>query len=152
MINKVLPGNAREVFHVINTSNKEAFKNIIPREYFIDPVLSFEEFLEEFKNAEFYSYTSKGKIVAVSALEFESDKIGKINWVYVLPQWQRKGIGTALINYLETKAKKIGLRTLRLITIEKATSAVNFYIKLGYQITKRIERKWGFDISMEKEL
>ncbi|MFX0206934.1 MAG: GNAT family N-acetyltransferase [Candidatus Hodarchaeota archaeon] len=103
----------------------------------------------EFEKAEFYSYTSEGKIVAVSALEIENDKIGKINWLYVLPYWQRKGIGTTLINYLEKKAKKIGLRTLRLITIEKAIVAVSFYTKLGYQ-TIRIKRNWDFDILMKK--
>jgi len=152
MIKKISSSNAREALQVINTSNKEAFRKIIPREYFKDPVLSFEGFLKEFKKAEFYSYTREGKIIAVSALEIESDKIGKINWLYVLPHWQRKGIGTILINYLEKKAKKIGLRILQLITIEKAIGAVSFYTKLGYHPIRRIKRNWGIDILMEKEL
>ena len=152
MIKKISSSNAREALQVINTSNKEEFRKIIPEEYFRDPVLSFEGLLKEFEKAEFYSYICRGKIVAVAALEIENSRIGKINWLYVLPHWQRKGIGTALINYLEQKAKKINLRTLQLITIEKATSTVNFYTKLGYRTIRRIERDWGFDILMEKEL
>jgi GNAT superfamily N-acetyltransferase len=152
MIKKISSSNAREALQVINTSNREEFRKIIPKEYFRDPVLSFEGFLKEFEKAEFYSYICRRKIVAVAALEIENSRIGKINWLYVLPHWQRKGVGTAFINYLEQKAKKIGLRTLQLITIEKATGAVNFYTKLGYQTIRRIERKWGFDILMEKEL
>jgi N-acetylglutamate synthase-like GNAT family acetyltransferase len=152
MIEKACPDNAKEILLVINTSNREAYKNIIPKEYFREPVLSLEKLLEDFERMTFYIYESEGRIVGVAALQIESDEVGRIHWVYILPEHQRRGIGTALVVHLEQKAREIGLRRLRLLTVGKANWAVNFYKKLGYNLADKIERPWGFDVFMEKEL
>lgn len=144
--------NAAEILKVINSSNREAFRTIIPKEYFIDPILSLKQLLKEFDKAEFFSYKQRGGIVGVAALEGKNKETGKINWVYVLPEWQRRGIGTKLLTHLEKKAKKFNLKKIQLVTIEKATSAVSYYKKLGYRLVRSIERQWGLDVVMEKEL
>ncbi|MEW6232322.1 MAG: GNAT family N-acetyltransferase [Chloroflexota bacterium] len=152
MIEKACFDDAAEILLVINTSNREAYKNIIPQEHFKEPVLSLDKLLEDFERMTFYIYKSEGKIVGVAALQIESEETGRIRWVYILPEHQRKGIGTALITHLERKARKIGLRRLRLLTVGKANWAVNFYKKLGYNLADKIERPWGFDVFMEKDL
>ena len=100
----------------------------------------------------FYVYRSKGSIVGVAALYVESLDVGKIRWVYVLPGHQRRGIGTALVTHLERKAREIGLKRLRLRTTKKAHWAVSFYRGLGYDVSDKVERPWGFDLDMKKEL
>ncbi len=152
MIEKACLDKAEEILSVINTSNREAYKSVIPKEHFREPVLSLEELLEDFEKMTFYVYKSGSRIVGVAALQIESEGTGRIRLVYILPEHQRKGIGTALVTCLERKAGEIDLRRLRLLTIGGAKWAVNFYKKLGYNLADKIERPWGFDVFMEKEL
>jgi len=151
-IEKACCDDAEEILSVINTSNREAYESIIPKEHFREPVLSLEKLLEDFERKIFYVYKSEGKVVGVAALQIESEETGRIHWVYVLPEHQRRRIGTALVTHLERKGREMGLRRLRLTTVEKAHWAVNFYKKLGYDLADKIERPWGFDVFMEKEL
>jgi len=152
MIEKEGVDHVAEILLVINTSNREVYKNIIPKEYFRSPVLSLEELLKDFERMTFYVYKSENKVVGVGALQIESEGTGRIRWVYILPEYQRMGIGTALVIRLEQQAREIGIRRLRLLTIEKANWAVNFYKRLGYDLTEKIEMPWGFDVFMEKKL
>lgn len=152
MIVQASSTNAEEILSVINISNREAYKHIIPKGHFREPVLSLEELLKDFERMTFYVFKSEGRIVGVAGLQIESKKTGRAHWIYILPEHQRRGIGTALVAHLERKAKEIGLKRLRLLTIEKANWAVNFYKRLGYNLADRIERPWGFDVIMEKNL
>jgi GNAT superfamily N-acetyltransferase len=152
LIEKVRPVDVEEILLVINTSNREAYKSIIPKEQFKEPILTLEELLKNLDKTAFYAHKSDGKIVGVAALDVLDDKVGKLRWVYVLPEHQRKGIGTALITLLEQKAVEKGLRKMRLRTIGKSHQAVNFYKQLGYKLTGKIEEIWGYDFLMEKVL
>ncbi len=151
MIERISLTDIKEVLEVINTSNREAFRTIIPKKYFLDPVLSTKQFIKEFERYDFFSYKIREKIVGIAALEIKNTT-GIINWVYVQPKWQRKGIGTSLVKYLEKKAKKSGLNNIQLVTIEKAEVAISFYKKLGYRSVRHMEREWGLDVVMMKEL
>jgi len=152
LIEKACSVDAVEILSIINTTNREAYKDIIPKEHFKVPILTFEELLEILDKMAFYVYKTEGKIVGVAALQVESEETGKLNWVYVLPEHQGKGIGTALVTHLERKAREMGLKRMRLRTIEKADQAVNFYKKLGYRLADKIDVAWGFNILMEKDL
>lgn len=152
MIEKAYLSDAQEILLVINISNREAYKKVIPKEYFREPVLSLTELLRDFERMSFYVYKSEGRIVGVAALEVEGEERGRIHWVYILPEYQRRGIGTALVRYVEQKAKEIGLKRLRLLTVGQADWAVSFYKKSGYALADKVERPWGFDVFMEKEL
>ena len=152
MIEKACFDDVEQILSVINTSNREAYRNIIPKEHFREPVLSLEKLLEDFERMAFHVRKSEGRVVGVAALQIEGEETGRIHWVYILPEHQRRGLGTALVTHLEREGRGIGLRRLRLTTVEKAHWAVNFYKKLGYDLADKIERPWGFDVFMEKEL
>jgi len=140
------------ILFVINTSNREAYRNVIPEEHFKEPVVSAEELLNDFKKMEFHVYKAEGRIIGVAALQVESEKIGRVRWVYVLPGYQRKGIGIALVRHLERKAEELKLERLWLIVAGGAEWVINFYEKLGYSLKGGIKRPWGFDVIMEKAL
>ena len=144
--------DAEMILSVVNTTNREAYKNVIPNEHFREPVLSLEDLSKDFERMTFYLYRSESRILGVAALQVESEETGRIHWVYILPEHQRRGFGTALMTYLERKAREMGLRRLRLLTVGKASWAVTFYEKLGYHLADKVERPWGFDVFMEKEL
>jgi len=151
MIERASEEHAKKILFVINESNRKAYRDIIPEEL-REPVLSIEELLEDFSKMRFYVYRHEGEIVGVVALDVLDKDTGRIRWVYVLPEFQRKGIGTALVSYVEHEAERYGLKKLWLITAEKAYWAINFYNKLGYRQKGRIERPWGQDVIMEKEI
>lgn len=90
--------------------------------------------------------------MATAGLSVETGERGRIHLVYILPEYQRRGIGTTLVVYLEQKAREAGLKRVRLLTVKKASWAVNFYEKLGYTLTEPVERPWGLDVWMGKEL
>jgi len=144
--------DAQEIINVINLSNRIAFARIIPKEHFREPVISLEEFEDSLKLMTFYVHRHKGAIVAVAALSIEDEVHGRIRWVYVLPEYQKQGFGTTLVLHIETLARELGLRKIRLMTDSNAEWAIRFYGKIGYVHTNTISNPWGFDIWMEKLL
>lgn len=152
MIEKAISKDATKILVLINESNRDAFRKIIPLEYFLDPVLSLEELLDDFRRMNFYVFKDEDRIVGVAALHVEDTDVGKIKWVYILPEFQKRGIGTALIEHLESESKKIGLKKLWLRTLGDAQWAVSFYEKLGYMIKDKTERPEGSVVTMEKSM
>jgi len=138
---------------VINESNYRAYRNIIPKEFFKHPVVDRNVILKDMEKMRFYVYEVNGRIVGVAALHPKpNEKIGIIRWVYVHPEHQRRGIGTALMKHIEEIARKLNLKKLCLVTHEKAYWAIKFYEKLGYRITSYVQRTAWRDVLMEKIL
>jgi len=142
----------KAILSVINRSNSEAYRRIIPPKYFKEPVLTPEELLKEFEKMTFYAYKIENTTIGVAALRFEDDRMGQIRWVYVLPEHQRKGVGTSLLKCIENEAVKGRLMKLRVLTNDSAYWAKNFYSKLGYKMVSKISRLWGDDAVYEKTL
>ena len=67
----------------------------------------------------------------------------------VLPSMQGKGVGTAILNFLEDEARKRNLPEVRLATREVMTSNVAYYQKLGYRIIGREKHHNGSDIVVD---
>ncbi|WP_413172700.1 GNAT family N-acetyltransferase [Anabaena azotica] len=53
--------------------------------------------------------------------------------LYVIPTYRRRGIGTALMRYIENWAKQRGDRQIGLQVFESNTPALNLYHQLNYQ-------------------
>jgi len=53
--------------------------------------------------------------------------------LYVIPEYRRKGIGTALMEYAQNWAKNRGDIQIALQVFQSNTPAVNLYNQLGYQ-------------------
>ena len=78
--------DALEVLSVINRSNAEAYRKIIPPEYFKEPVLTYEDILKKFEEMSFYIYELEGAAVGVAALQTETSHSGSVRFVYILPE------------------------------------------------------------------
>ena len=144
--------DAQEILYVINSSNREAFGQIIPTEYFKEPIITIEELEESLEKMMFHEHRHKGIIVAVAALSVEDKDTGRIRWVYVLPEYQKQGIGTALVFHIERLAREMGLKKTRLVTDNNEEWAIRFYKKLGYILISKVTNPWGFDVWMDKQL
>ncbi len=141
------------ILQIINRSNNKAYKKIIPIEYFQEPVLTLDKLLEDFHEMTFYICQERTSVAGVAALRVVHDEMGQIRWVYVTPERQRMGVGTCLMEHIETEAKKMGLKKLTIPYVhEKAYWARNFYQKLRYRMVERRSRPWGDDIAYQKSL
>jgi len=68
--------------------------------------------------------------------------------VAVAAEWQRQGIGTALVEYAEAVARKVGYRRM---ILHARQEAVPFYERLGYaRIGGRFEEVTILHWAMEK--
>jgi N-acetylglutamate synthase-like GNAT family acetyltransferase len=136
--------DVKSILFIINTSVRDSYKSIIPPEQFRDPVLTFEQLVKESKLMAFYVYSLENKFVGVAALQIIKRENGIVRWVHVLPEYRRLGVGSSMIKYIESEAKKIGLKKLQAVYVwEKAYWAKNFYTKLGYKKGKTVTLPWG---------
>lgn len=65
--------------------------------------------------------------------QVRGDRHAHIFMLYVMPEHRRRGIGTALMRYLEAWATTRGDRQIGLHVFEFNQTAINLYTQLGYQ-------------------
>ena len=61
----------------------------------------------------------------------------QLKWLYILPQYQGAGVGSAILQQLEGVGWKAGLKKLRL---HAAPAAVEFYRRHGYETVAPAEQ------------
>lgn len=141
-----------EILDFVNDCVWSAYNQIFSNLKKEDLSYKMEHMIEIFEGMLVYVYKDDGKIIGTIALSIVSKNRGQLRIVYVHPEHQRKGIGTSLVNYVEDIAREMAIKELFVSTIEKAQSAMNFYQKLGYQITEKEERDWGIYVFLERKL
>lgn len=78
---------------------------------------------------------STGRVLALGAIAGAD-----LKWLYVLPNRQRQGLGTALLEALEIRARDAGLERLHL---EASPGAASFFRKMGYLGKDVVVRRAG---------
>lgn len=93
------------------------------------------------------------QIVAMGALRKISEKKGEIKRMRVLPEFQRRGFGQAILDILEKEALKRGYKILYLDTTVLQIAAQKMYLKNGYIEVSRKKQGFPFEtIFYEKRL
>jgi len=89
-----------------------------------------EELQGEMKSMTFFGWEEEGKLVGVMAFQPVED-VTLIRHAYVLPNYQRKSIGTSLLDHLRlmTKTEKLLVGTWA-----EAVWAIGFYQKHGFRV------------------
>lgn len=86
---------------------------------------------------EFLVGTLGGKLVAMGALRRDSADTAELKRMRVLPPYQRRGFGRAILEALEARAVALGYRQLWLDTTTEQTAALGLYAQAGYVETER---------------
>ena len=141
-----------EILSLINTLNLEWFSKIIPKEYYKEPFLTRKQFDEMTSYMEFFIHTKNQKIIAVGSFSTRDDETAWIPLMQVHSAYQRKGIGSQLMKFLEDKAKALKFSKIHLETDGGAVWALNFYKKHGFSIFKKDKIPWGYHVWLEKIL
>ena len=95
--------------------------------------------------------TEKGEVLAVGRLQFVNETSAQVRYMAVDPRQQGRGLGKAVLGYLEKKASAAG-RTK--IILHARQNALQFYQSCGYSIKEKSHLLWG-EVQhwlMEKEL
>jgi GNAT superfamily N-acetyltransferase len=136
MICSLLPSDFDTILKVINDA-AQAYKGVIPDDRWKEPYMSAEELRGEIEaGVRFFGWVEGGHLLGVTGIQALQDTT-LIRHAYVLPGYQRQGIGTKLLEYL------IGLaETLEILvgTWVDATWAIRFYEKHGFKLVSPREK------------
>ena len=141
-----------EILSLINTINREWYSKIIPREYYHDPFLTRKQLDEMASIMEFFVLRKEGQIVAVGSFGSRDENTAWIPLMHVHSNYQRRGIGSSLLEFLERKANTLSFTKIHLETDSAAEWAINFYTKHGYSVFQKDKNPWGYHVWLEKSL
>ena len=107
------------------------------------PAPMVADFATAIKNEQLYVALENGQLVGFAVFYPQRDHVHLEN-VAVSPEFQRRGIGSGLIEFVEQQARVEGYCRLELYTNAKMTENLELYPRLGYQ---QFDRRYvnGFD-------
>jgi GNAT superfamily N-acetyltransferase len=129
MIRQCQPQDINRIYFVINEAAK-AYEGIIPTDRYHQPYMPRDELEREMKQMTFFGWEVSEELVGVIGFQPIKD-VTLIRHAYVLPQWQRKGIGSKLLNHLK---KLVTTSHLLVGTWADARWAIDFYEKHGFDL------------------
>jgi len=129
MIRKCQANDAQRIYFIINEAAR-AYGGIIPADCYHQPYMPMGELEREMRRMSFFGWELNGELVGIMGIEPIKD-VTLIRHAYVLPRWQKQGIGSKLLKNL------MGLgTTCRLLvgTWADARWAIDFYQRHGFSL------------------
>ena len=65
--------------------------------------------------------------------DFEGARVGRIHWIAVVPEYQRRGLGKAIMTQLCQRLNEFGHTRSYLITSTGRIPAIKLYLRFGFQ-------------------
>ncbi len=129
MIRECKAEDARRICFIINEASR-AYDGVIPADCYHQPYMSGDELEREMRRLTFFGWEASKELVGVMGIEPIED-VTLIRHAYVLPHFQKQGIGGKLLHYLKNMAT-----TSRLLvgTWADAIWATTFYRKHGFSL------------------
>ena len=128
MLRKCYPEDTGKIYQIINEAAK-AYEGAIPDDCYRQPYMPADELQREMARVIFYGWEEDGELVGIMGLEAIKDTT-LIRHAYVLPQWQKQGIASRLLEHLkgltETPQLLVG-------TWADASWALDFYQRRGFR-------------------
>ena len=127
MIRKCQASDAERMYLVINEAAK-AYEGVIPADCYHQPYMPMDELEQEMSRMNFFGWEVNGELVGVMGFQPVKD-VTLIRHAYVLPQWQKQGIGSKLLDYL---GGQVSTSRLLVGTWADASWAIAFYEQHGF--------------------
>ena len=140
-----------DLSHILNVINDAAlkYKGVIPDSCWKEPYMPKQELMSELDNGvRMFGYEKNNLLVGVMGIQ-EVEAVTLIRHAYTLSEYQGRGIGKALLQYLFKINKS---SSLLVGTWQDATWAIRFYIKNDFvlhtrkQTNRLLERYWQVPI------
>lgn len=146
-IRKALPSDALGIKKVHVAAYQVSYRGYLPDDY-LDSKIVDQEVVEKtakyLETAECYIAEDKQQIIAFAYMVDHENNLTEIQALYVDPLFQRKGVGTKLVEYVTNLKKKAGYTKCAVWTLKFGPS-LPFYRKMGFYKTQQ-EKLWHADI------
>ena len=140
------------VQNVAKLSWHDTYEGIIPRhiqENFLDMAYSTSMLEKRLSMTHMYVAEYSGKVTGFANFSKpDNQHISELTAIYILPDYQRLGIGLALLEYGISKLEKV--RNIDVIVEKANIKGYNFYKKLGFEVLDEFEE--DFDGHILKSL
>jgi len=129
MIRECRADDAQRLYFIINEAAR-AYDGVIPADRYHQPYMTMDELEREMGRITFFGWEENGELVGLMGIEPIKD-VTLIRHAYVLPRWQKQGIGGKLLNHLKNMVS-----TPRLLVGMWANApwATAFYRKHGFNL------------------
>ena len=129
MIQQLHERDLRVICEVVNQAAR-AYEGVIPDDCYHEPYMPLEELGREMSKMVFFGRGEGSEIAGVIGFQAVKD-VTLVRHAYVLPDYQRKGIGSELLNHVKQRMK-----TKRLLvgTWADAKWAIQFYQRHGFEL------------------
>ena len=135
MIRKCVKSDFIAILEIINEA-AQAYYGVIPDDCWAEPYMPAEELTHEIEGGVvFWGLESEGQLLGVMGIQDKGD-VTLIRHAYVRRQAQDQGIGTRLLQHLETITEK----PILIGTWAAALGAISFYERNGYAQVSREEK------------
>ena len=93
-----------------------------------------KDFLRKFEHSSqcFLVAEVEGNVIASAMYAYDGHR-GNVNYLAVLPQFQKRGVGQRLMAYIEDKLTKMGCPKINLLIRDTNVDVLKFYDSLGYK-------------------
>jgi GNAT superfamily N-acetyltransferase len=136
MIRSLLTSDLDAVLEVINDAAR-AYRGVIPDDRWKEPYMSADEVRKEVEaGVRFFGWMKGERLLGVAGIQALKDTT-LIRHAYVLPLFQKNGLGTRLLKYLMGLA---GTDEVLVGTWADATWAIRFYQKHGFRLVSPKEK------------
>jgi len=135
MIRQCNESDFNTIFEIINDA-AQAYKGIIPEDRWNEPYMPFEKLMREIEDGVFFwGLEHDGGLLGVMGIQ-NKDDVRLIRHSYVRMQAQKMGIGTKLLQHLESMTEK----PVFIGTWAASLWAISFYEKNGYTLVSEEEK------------
>ena len=133
MIRLCTQADLPRILHIVNEA-ATAYRGVIPDDCYQEPYMPAEELATESREMTFFGWEESGELTGVigyQPIEGSVPAVTLVRHAYVLPEWQRRGVGAALLRHVMDLTT-----TPRLLvgTWAAATWAIAFYEKHGFRL------------------
>lgn len=146
-IRRAVPADALAIKNVHYKTYQVSYRGYVPNEY-LDNLIITDDLLQKtqkmLSHTECYVVEEQNSLNAFAYIGELNEYIFEINALYVLPEYQKLGVGSLLVNHICNIKKDMAYKKCLVWTMKNGSS-VKFYHKHGFQPTGN-EKVWKFDI------
>ena len=129
MIRECQPGDIDRIHFIINEAAR-VYKDVIPADCYHQPYMTMGELEQEMKQMTFFGWEVGRELVGIMGFQPIKD-VTLIRHAYVLPRWQKQGIGSRLLGHLKNL---VTAPHLLVGTWTDNHGAIAFYQKRGFRL------------------
>lgn len=135
MIRECTQSDLTTILEIINDA-AQAYKGVIPDDCWNEPYMPSQELSQEIEDGvDFWGLEQDGQLLGIMGVQ-DKGNLSLIRHAYIRTQAQKLGIGTKLLQHLESITKK----PMLIGTWAAASWAISFYEKHGYTTVSEEEK------------